>query len=303
MLSKKPSLFSKLLLLLISTLIGTSCTFYEYKSKAPDEFEKIRLHADVKPGISTRKELQESLGKPFIDNKRWNVAVYRVNAGHDVMFGGPILPVIPDPPEKIITYALVTYDIDGVVKDIDWGIYHENEYTATLEASGFIFTSHNVRIHFPHTEILLAPLPDSQRSLLMRDMSGDCSLFITPQDVSGFAADSYYQKIYVDDKSLVDQAVAGYLGFFKIPLPAGEHKLTIKIPMGVFSKTLYFRRTFSCREGDLLYATRQIRVTDSGNFWDWNKISLQGEVTVSDSPAEMFKGMRQILFYAGKWFD
>jgi hypothetical protein len=279
----------------------TSCISYGFKSEVADEFENIRLHADVKPGQTTRNELSIKLGKPFINNEKWNVAVYRVSTGHDVILGGLIIPVVFET-EKIIIYALVAYDIEGVVKDIDWGMYHENEGRTILEASGFRFDSYNVRIHFPHTEILLAPLPDSQRSMHMPSLPGTCSLFVTPQDISGSTSGEYYQVIYVDDEPLVDQAVASP-GFFKISLPAGEHELAIKIPMTILHKPQYFRRTFSCKSGNLLYATRHIQMIDSGEFWDWNKFSLQGEVIVSDSPMQIFSDMQQILFYAGKWFD
>ena len=108
-------IISSCFLLLISMLMVTSCAFYEFKSEVPNEFEHIRLHADVKPGKTTRNELLTILGKPFINNEKWNVAVYRVSTGHDVLLHGPIIPVMFEA-EEIIVYALVAYDIEGVVK-------------------------------------------------------------------------------------------------------------------------------------------------------------------------------------------
>jgi hypothetical protein len=283
----------------------SSCAEYQFKSKVPEQYELVRLQADITPGLTTRGELQDKIGPPFISNEEWNVEVYRVLTGQDVSLMGPIIPIMVDI-EDIIIYALVIYDKEGIVEDIDWGIYHENEGRTTLEASGFRFDSYSVWENMPHTEILLAPLSDSQKSLHMQSPPGACTLFVTPQDCIGDTycspAEYYGEMIYIDDKPLVDHPVA-FPGFFKILLPVGEHELAASIlTSGFFTKRpIYFRSKFLCESGKSLYATPYIQVMDSGEYWDWNKITYPGEILIKDVPW-IFQDLQQILFYAGEWF-
>jgi hypothetical protein len=302
MFQNKFEIFSISLLLPIGMLMVTSCVeVTAFKSKVPDEYENIRHHADVKPGQTTRNEVLKKLGQPFINNDEQRVAVYRVQTGHDVV---PVLFAAPLPvmyyTEKIIIYALITYDKQGIVEDIDWGIYRQNYLRATfiLRASGFLFVSYYVRSQIPHTEILFAPLSDSQAILTMPSAPGTCSLFVIPRDIG-----TYTEEYYVDNEPLIDRPIPyPGPGFFKISVPAGEHELALKIPMGIFP-SLYFRRAFSCESGNLLYADQNVKLVDSGEFWDWNKITYRGEIIVSDIPTQIFNNMQQILYYDGKWFD
>ena len=287
-------------------LLVTGCAEYHFKSEVPEQLESVRLNTDVTSGLSTRDELQNNLGAPFISNEELNVSVYKVLTGHDVRLMGPIILPLDVDVEEVIIYALVVYDDDGIVKDIDWGVYHENEVRTTLEASGFRFDSYSVWENMPHTEFLLAPLPDSQKSLHMQSPPGACALFVTPQDYIGDTycspAEYYGEVIYIDGKPLVDHPVA-FPGFFKILLPVGEHELAASIlTPGFFTKKpIYFRSKFLCESGKSLYATPYIQVRDSGEFWDWNKITYQGEILIKNVPW-IFQDLQQILFYAGKWF-
>lgn len=288
---------------LLSVLMISSCAEYQFKSDVSEQYEIIRLEADVTPGLTTRGEMQKKIGLPYVSHKEWNVEVYRVLTGQDVFLMGPIIPAIIDV-EDIIIYALVVYDEEGVVEEIDWGMYHEDEGRTTLEASGFRFDSYNVRDHFPHTEILLAPLSDSQQTLRIPSPSGTCFLFVAPQDRIGNSAAEYFynEMIYVDEEPLVDHPVA-FPGFFKISLPTGEHEVAVRIlKVSNFYKPRYFKRTFLCESGKSVYATPYIQVIDSGKVWDWNKITYQGEILVGDTPMWMFNDMQQILYYAGEWF-
>lgn len=292
--------------LLIITILASGCAEYHFNSEVPEQYESVRFNADVKPGITTRKELQEKLGHPFINDEILNVSVYKVLSGHDVMLMGPIIPVVADV-EDIIVYALITYDPDGLVQDVDWGLYHEDEGYTRLEASGFNFVSYSIGRHMSHTELLLAPLENSQKALHEKSTPDKCLLFVTPQECIGdfycAAAESYHEMLLIDAEPLVDHPVA-YPGFFKLSLHPGVHELAARILVpGFFAKnSIYFRRKFTCESGKSLYATPYIQVNDSGEFWDLNKHTYQGEILMKDTPW-IFQDLQQYLYYAGKWFN
>lgn len=85
-------------------MLSGCVVFYDLPSKVPDQLEGLR--SQVTPGQTSRKQVREHLGEPFISGER--VEVYRALTGHDVLLFGPVVPVMWDN-EEVIIYALVVY--------------------------------------------------------------------------------------------------------------------------------------------------------------------------------------------------
>ena len=240
------------LLLIVYILSGCAATLSTHRD-VHDDLPSLKNIIVV--GKTTRNEVSESLGEPFIRNAQYRVEVYRVLLHSDTSTQVLIFPPIPAWSKTETTaYALVIYDNNMIVKDVAWG-------GDTLVADDFYFSNerYDAVISERITEILFSRLSDSQEFLRKEAPKGGCLLHISPG--------AHVHEIVLDDKELASypmDRVSGYnpyskpvksrvwfKGFMTMPLSTGEHVLSITT---LHFKPSEFKRTFFCNSGEVFYA-------------------------------------------------
>lgn len=299
-----------LVYLILPVLIFPGCVSYPIRSDIPHKLESLRTQ--VIPGKTSRTELTDKFGEPFISNDQFRVDVHRVLIGSDLILDGPLIPVSWDR-QEIVAYALIVYDEHSIVKDIDWGIYHSGDefakypkQTARLVADGFYFESFRMRSFYPRTEVLFARITDSQKALHSVAPQGMCLLHIAPGD--------HEYEIRLDDEVLASYLIdsAGYspllypatnrgwaLGFMTILMPMGEHTLSV---VTRYLQPSEFDRKLFCSSGENLYAYSNIAKFKSTDTLTWETpYRYRGEIVVGNTIPEVFEGRRLILYHRDRW--
>lgn len=308
---------------LIIGVLVSAC--FGWDSSVPERIDGFRSQIVI--GQTSRNTVHERLDEPFISDKRFEV--YRVLEGSDGMVTGLVVWEIRD----VILYALVVYDDNDVVDDIDWALYQTDsnvlDYpldrrSARLQAGGYYFAAFNAisgwikapSFLWAREEVLLAPPSVSRRSLEASPPSGMCSVLIFIKQAE---SDALYYRLdrrpaYLDDEPVFEIPVLEpyyyyypdgswdpYLDIFtKFLVPQGEHEFKITTSLHPSE----FRRKFSCMSGEIVYVYPRLKVVASDRYGLlWTKqMMIEGDIEIYNRPVESYEGWRRLLFYSGKWF-
>jgi hypothetical protein len=289
-LKTKGMLHRSCIFLLIGFLFS-GCVGWKSKSEVPEKSEHFR--AQVVSGQTSRNEVHERLGKPFISDEK--IEAYRVLEDPDVLV---ILPAWET--QEVILYALIVYRKDGLVGAIDWSVYRERTGTS-LQAGGFYFSADRQSLFGGRKEILLAPTAEAEETLRSIPSSKMCAVVV-------FFYDAELEvKYYLDGNLLVETPLVranNYWAprsrdvFIKILVPEGKHELKVKTAL----KPGDFRRHFICKPRSILYAYPMIELVETG-LRDTQKTTYryEGELVISDVLQDILHGRRRLLFYKGTW--
>jgi hypothetical protein len=286
----KGILYRGCIILLIGFLVS-GCYVWKWKSEVPEKSEHFR--SQVVSGQTSRNEVHERLGKPFISNEK--IEAYRVLEDPDVL-------VIPGAwqTQEVILYALIVYRKDGLVNAIDWSVYRERTGTS-LQAGGFYFSADMRSMFGGRKEILLAPTVEAEETLRSIPSSNMCAVVF-------FFYDAELEvKYYLDGNLLVETPLIRANNywvpktsdvFIKILVSEGKHELKVKTAL----KPGDFRRHFICKPRSILYAYPKIELVETG-MRDAQKTTYmyEGELVISDTLQDIFRGRRRLLFYQGTW--
>ncbi len=288
----------------------------DISDELPDLLESLR--SQVKPGETSRQEVHERLGQPFISSERRRVEVFRAASGREGALDIVVFIPMAFYTEDVIIYALVLYDDNYVVEAIEWDVYKSwypddhHEYlvfdrVARLQAAGFYFIATGwapvdyfsfKRGPVERTEILLAPASETRNALNTPPPSARCAVLI------------FFETAYWDTKVFLDGEVISGIGqlfnfvdpygmvFTKALVVEGEHELRV----ATVGKSVEFRRKFSCDPGSIYYVSPQFEWVESEpGGMGFPKFEYKGEISDDREPLESQKGWRRLLFYNDKW--
>ena len=283
----------------------SGCAVYQFPSEVPDQLEDFR--SQITPRKTSRKEVQERLGEPFISDQ--SVEVYRVLSGHDVTLEGPVVPISWDA-EEVIIYALVVYDENDVVEEIDWDLYqHDHEHVSTfirsakLQAGDFYFAAFNKGHQFGQhrEEVLLAPISSSRRALRIPPPPGMCAVVFFIDETEDWPR-LHKGGIYINNELIVEMPLTyGYFDlrvFRKTFVSEGGQEVRAATSLGSGA----FRRKFVCQQRNIFYVYPRIEVI-STEPWGIlrRRFKYEAEIVVNSEPLESHDDWRQLLYYKGEW--
>jgi hypothetical protein len=284
-----------------------------------NDFEGVR--SSITAGVTTRDQVRNLLGEPAIASDRWRFEVYHAVSGRDIGIFGPIIPLVVLTGE-VILYALVVYDENNIVTEIDWDVFgHKpnkliffDTAEAVLRAGGFEFISFDFKYGGTRVEMITAPKPYSQHILRASPRSSMCSLFLpldkftkvslngTPllKDAAQFSRYQYIYRGMLQYAATKSQRIPLFedLVFVMLTTPHGVHQLTVRI-LGKRYLIRNFHRDISCTEDKNIYVQLETTVVDQDSILGGKLI---GELVLSDTPQEIFSDRRLLLYAEGKWF-
>lgn len=296
-------MFSKCLLILIPATLFSGCFFIP--SKVPDQLETLR--SQVTLGGTSRLEVHEQLGLPFISSEDRRIEVYRVASGSDVAVE---LLIIPKTYEVII-YSMIAYDGNGVVEAVDWHVYKDHDdddlggwvwRSARLQAGGFFFAAVKEGDFKQRKEILLAPVSETHNALHQPPPPDMCAVIFF------FYEADYKREFFLDDEPIGEIPLLSSIYwhwspydlrvFTKVLVAEGKHEVRLTTSL----KPREFRRKFICKPGRILYVYPQVKMVKSEPWGLWRReVKYEGEISVNSEPLESHEDWRRLLFYNGKW--
>jgi hypothetical protein len=298
------AVFCKYIQATLLAFLLSGCDVARYHSDVPDKLERLRTQ--VTPGETSRHEVHERLGLPFISSKRHGVEVYRVASGYEVEVVYGIIPLWVEVEEEII-YALVVFDENDMVDAIDWSLYTISPVevigpdfrSARLDAGGFIFFADKEGDGEQRKEILLAPVSETQNVLRTPPPQGKCAVQLFFSVGVGGYLDYFLDNKPIGDMPLVmSWTPANTRVFSKVLIAEGEHTLTVTTS----NKPSEFQRTFLCEPEDILYVYPQLKQIQTEPWGLWRiRWQYSGEIAINSEPLESHDGWRRLLFYNGKW--
>jgi hypothetical protein len=304
---KPMAMLNNIFLILLVAMALSGCGEVTVLSEVPDELDTLR--SQITPGQTSRNEVQEKLGQPFIRSESWRVEVYRARSGHDVTTVIGVLPFWIYA-KNVYIYALIVYDENGVVEAIDWDVYqHDPDQpltgkselfdirSAMLQAGGFIFVSIDQRGAL-RKDLLLAPASKTPDVLQMPLSTGMCAIvLLLPDSVLS-------TEFYLDAKRVGGTPILSYWAvyldtkaFTRVSRSAGVHELKVKIP-----SQESISHKFTCNAGQRLFIYpkfTRVRIESPGPFR--SPFRYEGEVVIRDTPLESHDNWQRVLFYKGKW--
>jgi len=308
---------------MLTGILVSGCIGWVSESEVPEKSEGLRSQVVV--GQTSREAVHERLGEPFISEEK--IEVYRVLEDPTVTVILPTWEAL-----EVILYALVAYDKNGVVEDIDWAIYqsysesadypnypkHETRIRAArLQAGGYYFAAFGVyRPILPskREEILLAPPSISRRALEASPPPGMCSVVVFLKPLEG--GEGFKRLMHLDGEPVFEIPLVNrqhwwlpspvywypyYQRIFaKLLVSEGGHEL--KITTGY--RPWEFHREFDCKGDEVFYVYPRHKLVDSEpyGFTPSKKTMFEGDIEISNQPLESYDGWKRLLFYSGKWF-
>lgn len=304
--------------LLLLTFLLSACGAIPIESKVPDQLASFR--AQVTPGETSRQDIHEHLGTPFVQDERLGIELYRVAFGRDAEVHFAPYPVWVDT-EEVIIYSMIIYDRDDVVEAMSWDVFERVRDTdygfddlpaiysgssfrlAKLQAYGYIFIAVKEGEGKSRKEFLLAPASKSHETLHLAPPESKCSvIFFYPQaahwvnyfldgdQVGTMPLVRFYEWIWDPDLQFV---------FTKIIVEEGKHELKLNTSW----RPREFRRKFDCKPGQIFYAHPKLDLVKS-EPWGFlrQKTKYEGEIRIDHQPLEDYDGWKRLLFYNGNWF-
>lgn len=232
-----------------SGLMGCVPVRFYHENPFNDELEMVI------PGQTERSEVHQLLGEPRIRNDKWNVDVYREKGDVTEVF----IPLPLSATESIPYHALIVYDDDGVVKEIDYGLLE-------LQADGFRYYGHYGPIWKADDMTLLAPNTPGEFDLQHDELANECILYIIPKN---------YEQIYMNGVRLTEGHRDSYM---RLILQNGQHVIALTTADYIGKKDT---KKINCNKNQTYYARIHSR--------DW-------VIEISNTPPEeLFE--RQLLIH------
>jgi hypothetical protein len=195
---------------------------------------------------------------------------------------------VPVSAQSVIIYAMVLYDADRIVREVDWATFVEPG-GAWLEVGDYVFTVDRDS----DAESLFLTL-DASREALRRAAPADACR-MTIRRASGEA-------VRVNDKLIVDSRREGHSVFVQIDLKPGQHRLTMEFPFIGYFPPREFSTEFGCREGQNIYAHLETKLVPTGETGVFvNKFRTEGAIEIEEELPAGFFDYRKILYQSGKW--
>jgi hypothetical protein len=304
--------------LFLLAIVLSGCGYIPIDSDIPDRIASFR--AQVIPGESSRRDVHDRLGKPFISDEQLGIELYRVASGRDAEVHLAPIPIWVDT-EEVIIYAMIIYSADDIVEATSWDVFQrarDSSYgfddlpelyqrtsfrIARLQADGYIFIAVKEGEGKPRKEVLLAPPSKSHEILYMAPTDSKCAvLFFYPQT-------AYRLRYFIDRDQVGEMPLIGFYEltwdpdlqfvFSKTVVDQGEHVLKVATSL----RPSEFRRKFDCTTGRTVFAYPDLEVVKS-EPWGLmrQKKQFEGEIRVDHEPFEENKGWRRLLFYKGTWY-
>ena len=265
------------------------------------------MKAEIQPGETSRKELNETLGNPIVSSESWKLEVYRADYEDYVSYWAGIasIPYMPawfeTLEEKV--FLLVTYDQNWTVKEFDTGHYAEggivgrNGQTKDAEAGGLLL---NIQDQFgnydPAYEWLYAPESETPSILKTTSAEDHCTLFLTLDWPSAKV------RVFLDEELVWDKRDRLQHGFLALTLLAGNHVIKV-LPSGSALVWMDYkgelREEVNCQSGQSQFVEIQSKIVWRDSFFERN--TLTGSVRVTNVASQHFEDGRLILYHNGKW--
>lgn len=278
------------IILLVVIFLISGCWGFSRESPVRDEFDGIRF--SIKPGFTTRDQVRKLLGEPSVTSNRWRVDVYRAISGRDAEVGMFVYIPVYFSTTEVILYALIVYDENNIVEDIDWdvleadiegGVRDPADVKTRLIAGGFQF-----RIVKPYFQskraIILAPKIYSQHLLNIPSQPNTCSLFLALHNAMELV--SLNGKTLIED--LYEYAFNTIPAFLMLSIPNGEYQLNVRTWRGDYLRML------SCKINERYYIKFETTFLKSEKMFN-------DEILISDTPYEIFYDRQQLLYIDEQW--
>jgi hypothetical protein len=295
----------------------SACGYIPIESEVPDQLPSFR--AQVTPGETSRQQVHERLGKPFISDERLGIELYRVASARDAEVQLAPIPIWVDT-EEVIIYAMIIYDRAEVVEAMSWGVFQRARDTdygfddlpasyqgtafriAKLQAYGYTFIAVKEGEGKSRKEFLLAPSSTSRDIVVQLPPENRCAvLFFYPQMAHLF-------KYYLDGDLVGTMPLVTFhewtwdpdlqLVFTKLIVDEGKHALKMKS----WWTPREFQHQFDCKLGQVFYAHPKLDLVKSEPWGLFRKKSkYEGDIRIGHQPLEDYDGWKRLLFYNGKW--
>lgn len=304
------------LFLLLIVLSG--CGYLPIDSDVPDKMASLR--AQVIPGESSRRDVHDRLGEPFISDEQLGIELYRVASGRDAEVHFAPIPIWVDT-EEVIIYAMIIYDRDDHVEVISWDVFQrasESSYgfydlpelyrqtsfrVARLQAHGYIFIAVKEGSGKSRKEFLLAPAAESRKTMDLGPPEDRCAIllfypqvarqvsyFLDGKQVGVMPLVRFYDWDWDPDLQFV---------FTKAVVGEGKHELKVITSL----RPREFRREFDCKSGQIIYTHPKLDLVKSDPWGLFGQtIKYEGEIRIDHKPMDDYEGWKRLLFYNGNWF-
>lgn len=290
--------FTKVILVFSIFLVSGCGTLGTVKSDVPEK--QVYLRTLIQPGITSHSEVSKLLGNPLLKSGKWSVEVYRAAEGSDVTWElAGIIPV-PAGSRDVISYAMMLYDSNGIVKEVDWLLFtgkgSPGDYAAgSAEVGDLHFMVGPDATLFGNAVEYLLLGEDGSKAALFQDAPFD-SCQIT------FSLHNGVDQVLIDNKSILEDAPGENI-FIQYAVQPGEHTLTMKTPVLGY-RPREFTSEYSCEAGDSHYVHLDVKIVPTykkGVFVDAYK--NEGRIHINETPPDFLLGDRKLLYQSGEWQD
>jgi len=288
----------------------------------PVESDRLtQRSATIVPGETTRDEVEELLGKPWLRSQFWRFDVYRA---HDVArdIGGPVILFVPVPvgvfKRTVDGYLLLTYDETQRVAEVSSG----NASKELGNQNGLMLRSGDVYLGVektgkrgPHIMVNARRLPEY---VARRQSVGGCTVVLSCEETAyeKWPYETCPDRVAIDSAAPVDlqpffgacdradSCPAGASGegyyvrvplAFPIPVSPGQHRLTLG--SSVFKGRQ--ETVFDCPAGSVRYGA--IRGAVQWHWWGPKSSTLNTSVAFEDTPPSRWGESSVLIFQGERW--
>jgi hypothetical protein len=301
--------------------VVSGCTF-GVPVQHPEQVEQqAQRSAAIRPGESTRTNVIEALGMPWLHSDYWHVDVYRArDVAREV--GGLVVLIYPVPlgvfKSEVEAYVMVVYDDAGVVTSVVSGSTAHSlgdQPSLMLRTAGLTLGLERFGkrgLHF---------MADGQHLvdyLHRRQVTGACTLVLACQEDAHekWAYETCPDRVAVDDGPVLDPQPLTAACAAGQPCPAGESigapymrvplMLPLSMPPGrhrlsMSSSTFKgsHAEPFECSAGQVRYGV--IRGHIKWHWWGPRKSTLDNTVTFEDSMPSDWNSHSMLLRRGDQW--
>jgi hypothetical protein len=265
--------------------------------------------AEVSSSLSrgdTREKVHSVLGEPLVDASKLNVQVYQHSAS-DITFD-IALPFIPFWTPDVYVFSLVTYDENGLVKDLEVMLLETNSgrFSDDIYLDAGDFSLINIKGSIPET-LLGASIPWKELVQTTAPKEG-CALVI-------LMGECPMSKVLLDKTPIVDLHPAGfycnpelqqserrkhklYRTFVKRDIKPGKHLMEMRV-----KGARELEAIFECKYGETIYAEINAKSYSDKGFW--HGMHLEGIILLHTKPPKSLVEMgelRPILWNRDTWY-
>lgn len=285
--------------LVFSIFLVSGCgTLGTVKSDIPEK--QAHFRSLIEPGITSQSEVNKLFGRPLLKSEKWSVEVYRAAEGSDVTW--ELAGVIPVPAgsRDVIIYAMLLYDSNKIVKEVDWLLFtgkgSPGDYAAGSVKVGDLhfMVGPDATLFGKAVEYLLLG-EDGSKAALFQDAPFD-SCQIT------FSLHNSVDQVLIDNKLIFEDAPDEGI-FIQYSVRPGEHMITMKTTFLGYRPRV-FTSKYSCEAGDSHYVYLDVKLVPTykkGVFVDAYK--NEGRICIEETPPDFLLRDRKLLYQSGEWQD